>query len=113
MVLRECIEVTQTKYPHLYANKIEGGKKGKNVSKVMLKWQREIMLFLVRLLYSVHIYNTAYNQEEDAEKVKFDFETFPQLKRCLDQLECGFKKILLMNWQIKVQASTMARVSKV
>ena len=51
------------------------------------------MLFLVRLQYSVHVYNTAYIQEEeDAEKVQFDFETFPELKRCLDQLECGFKK---------------------
>jgi hypothetical protein len=91
-VLRECADVTQNNYPHHYANKIEGGKKGKNVSKITLKWQREIMLFLVRLHYSVHVYNTAYIQEKDAEKVQFDFETFPKLKRCLDQLECGFKK---------------------
>jgi len=88
-VLKDCKELTKERYPNLFANTIETGKKGKNVSKMTSKSQRLIIIFLVRLHYSVLVYNTASKLEDEPEK-QFDFITFPQLEECLDELEGNF-----------------------
>ena len=88
IVLKDCKELTKERYPNLFANTIETGKKGKNVSKMTSKSQCLIIIFLVRLHYSVLVYNTTSRYKDEPEK-QFNFTMFPQLEECLNELEGG------------------------
>jgi hypothetical protein len=79
--LEDCHDLTKESFPNLFV-------KGKNVTNMKLKWQRLIILFLVRLHYSVHVHNTSSKSADEPAK-EFNFATFPQLVDCLNELEGG------------------------
>jgi hypothetical protein len=85
---KDCKDLMKQNFPNLFVKTTETGKKGKNVSKMTSKSQHLIILFLVRLHYSVLVYNTASKTVSKPSK-EFNFETFPQLETCLSELEGG------------------------
>ena len=80
------MDVTETDFPFLYGNR-KGNVRGiptfTKLNKLSLK---KIMLFVVRLHYATHISSVV----EAIPKV-FDFETFPELKNVLLEVECELK----------------------
>ena len=76
-VLKACPDVTKSRYPYLIAHCIEKSKKLQKKNHV------KIMIFVVRLDYAIHVCNNIMKMEN----WKMDFETSPELRAVLDDLE--------------------------
>ena len=100
-LLKDCKDVTQEAYPHLFANTIQG-RKNKNVSKMTFQWQRLMILFLVHLHYSVHVHNFLYSPKKE-----FNIKTFPQLGKCFGELEASQETDLAKKSPAKIKSADM------
>lgn len=82
--------MTQNDFPFLYGNR-KGNVRGQPTFGKLIKLSmRKIMVFVVRLHYAVHVLNVV----ETNPKV-FNFQTFPELKNVLLQVEWELKHCIV------------------
>jgi hypothetical protein len=89
--LEECVNVTNSEFPNLYSNTQPGlsASSKQSIRMCLKKSERNILIFVVRLHYAVSICNAfrSASERKDLPKISFDFETFPELKLVLIELE--------------------------
>lgn len=91
VALQDCVNVTKSEFPHLYRNTQPGlsASSKQNIRMCLKKSERNILIFLVRLHYAVAVCNAfrLASARKDLPVFKFDFDTFPELKTVLTELE--------------------------
>jgi hypothetical protein len=91
VALEECENVTKINFPHLYRNTQPGlsSSSKENIRMCLKKSERNILIFVVRLHYAVAVCNAfrVASERKDLVPLKFNFDTFPELKLVLTELE--------------------------
>lgn len=89
--LKECAEITKTDFPNLYRNTQPGlsASSKQNIRMCLKKSERNILIFIVRLHYAILVCNAfrLASGRRDLSPFVFDFDTFPELKAVLMELE--------------------------
>jgi hypothetical protein len=88
--LIDCPNLTSTSFPHLFKNTKPGLSASwkESLQMCLKKLERNIMVFIARLHYTISIYNALrFKAIPNYKPIKSDFETFPELKAVLAELE--------------------------
>jgi hypothetical protein len=105
VALEDCVNVTESDFPHLYRNTQPGlsALSKQNIRMCLKKSERNILIFLVRLHYAVAVCNAfrLASARKDLPLFKFDFDTFPELKSVLVELEFDRERAVKSNYRKK------------